>query len=75
MIKLDQFFSRELAESSPYYESMKRKNVEVLFCYDPYDEITLIQLNQFDRKSLTSVEKGLQQDAKTETDVTPAVEG
>jgi TNF receptor-associated protein 1 len=67
--------SRELAESSPYYESMKRKNAEVLFCYDPYDEITLIQLNQYDRKNLTSVEKGLQQDAKTDTDTTPAAEG
>merc|ERR1711884_88268 len=29
--------SRQLAESSPYFEALKEKDVEILFCYEPYD--------------------------------------
>jgi len=47
-----------LAESSPYFEVLKKRNVEVLFCYDTYDEVTMLQLRQFDRKTLTCAEKG-----------------
>ncbi|ODM99213.1 Heat shock protein 75 kDa, mitochondrial, partial [Orchesella cincta] len=53
--------SRSLAERSPYLEALKEKNVEVLYCFQPYDEMVLIQLRQFDRKSLTSVEKEMRQ--------------
>jgi len=49
--------SRQLAENSPYFESLKKSETEVLFCYDSYDELVLMQLQQFDKKSLTSVEK------------------
>lgn len=49
--------SRELAENSPYFESLKKRDVEVLFCYEPYDELVLMQLRQFDKKNLVSVEK------------------
>jgi len=49
--------SRQLAENSPYYESLKKTGTEVLFCYEPYDELVLMQLQQFDRKTVTSVEK------------------
>merc|ERR1719189_1184466 len=49
--------SRQLAETSPYYESLKKSETEVLFCYEAYDELVLMQLQQFDKKSLTSVEK------------------
>ena len=49
--------SRQLAENSPYFEALKSKDVEVLFCYEAYDELVLMQLQQFDKKSLTSVEK------------------
>ena len=49
--------SRQLAETSPYFESMKKAGTEVLFCYEAYDELVLMQLQQFDKKSLTSVEK------------------
>ncbi|KAK2712367.1 hypothetical protein QYM36_011152 [Artemia franciscana] len=49
--------SRELAESSPYLEALREKDVEVLFCYEPYDELVLLQLRQYDRKNVTSVEK------------------
>jgi TNF receptor-associated protein 1 len=55
------FRSRELAERSPYYEALKEKNYEVLFCFQPYDEMVLLQMRQFDRKSLTSVEKEMRQ--------------
>merc|ERR1719278_619599 len=49
--------SRQLAETSPYFESMKKAGTEVLFCYEAYDELVLMQLQQFDKKTLTSVEK------------------
>uniref|UniRef100_H2YU59 Histidine kinase/HSP90-like ATPase domain-containing protein n=1 Tax=Ciona savignyi TaxID=51511 RepID=H2YU59_CIOSA len=40
--------SRNLAESSPYFESLKDSGREVLFCYDPYDEVTMLQLKTYD---------------------------
>ena len=49
--------SRQLAETSPYFESLKKNGTEVLFCYEPYDELVLMQLQQFDKKNVTSVEK------------------
>nr|XP_036870271.1 heat shock protein 75 kDa, mitochondrial [Manis javanica] len=48
--------SRHLAEHSPYYEAMKQKNTEVLFCYERFDELTLLHLREFDKKKLISVE-------------------
>ena len=38
--------SRQLAENSPYYEALKKNEVEILFCYEPYDELVLMQLQQ-----------------------------
>ncbi|EDW10760.1 heat shock protein 75 kDa, mitochondrial [Drosophila mojavensis] len=49
--------NRILAESSPYYESLKKRNELVLFCYEPYDELVLMQLAQYKNKKLVSVEK------------------
>jgi len=49
--------SRQLAENSPYYESLKKSETDVLFCYEAYDELVLMQLQQFDKKNMTSVEK------------------
>lgn len=43
-------------EGSPYYEAFKNSDREVLFCYDDYDELALLQLREFDRKLLRSVE-------------------
>ncbi len=45
---------------------MKKRDVEVLFCFEPYDELVLLQLREFDRKHLTSVEKDMRQDAGPE---------
>lgn len=45
---------------------MKKRDVEVLFCFEPYDELVLLQLREFDRKHLTSVEKDMRQDSGVE---------
>ncbi|XP_014233658.1 heat shock protein 75 kDa, mitochondrial [Trichogramma pretiosum] len=49
--------SRQLAEQSPYYESFKKRNLEVLFCYEPYDELVLMHLRRFKSFDVISVEK------------------
>lgn len=54
--------NRELAESSPYFEGLKSKDVEVLFCYEPYDELVLTQLQSFAGKEIVSVEKEMRSD-------------
>merc|ERR1712088_678204 len=62
--------SRQLAENSPYYENLKKADTEVLFCYEPYDELVLMQLQQFDKKTVTSVEKEMRSGPAEETVVT-----
>ncbi|XP_078042429.1 TNF receptor associated protein 1 [Augochlora pura] len=57
--------SRILAEQSPYYESLKKRNVEVLFCYEPYDELVLMHLRQYQSYSLTSVEKEMRDESES----------
>ncbi|GFS35703.1 heat shock protein 75 kDa, mitochondrial [Trichonephila inaurata madagascariensis] len=54
--------SRHLAEVSPYYEAVRQKDVEVIFCYEPYDELVLFQLRQFDFKNIISVEKEMRRE-------------
>lgn len=49
--------NRESAETSPYYEVFKAKNIEVLFLFDPRDEFVMENLRQFDSKSIKSCEK------------------
>lgn len=36
--------------------------MEVLFCYETYDEVVLMQLREFSRKNIVSVEKEMRQD-------------
>ncbi|XP_071846995.1 heat shock protein 75 kDa, mitochondrial-like isoform X1 [Apostichopus japonicus] len=70
--------SRELVEGSPYYEAFKNSDREVLFCYDDYDELALLQLREFDRKLLRSVESemaGNQGQADNADETTGTVEG
>ncbi|KAF6773922.1 hypothetical protein AHF37_06548 [Paragonimus kellicotti] len=61
--------SRQLAETSPYLEAARKKspNTEVLFLYEPYDELVLMQLAQYDHKNFRSVETMVAEDA-TDTD-------
>lgn len=66
--------NRILAESSPYYEGLKKRGVEVLFCYEPYDELVLMQLGKFNNKNLVSVEKEMRED-KSSDNVTDYGEG
>lgn len=40
---------------------LQKKDVEILFCYENYDEIVLMQLRQFDNKPIRSVEKEIRQ--------------
>jgi len=58
--------SRALAENSPYFEAIKAKNHEVLFCYDTYGEFTLMQLQTFLDKNITSVEKEMRLDTSVD---------
>ncbi|CAH0668986.1 unnamed protein product [Spodoptera exigua] len=60
--------SRELAESSPYYESLKKRDVEVLFCYEMYDELVLLELKEFNNRKLVSIENDMQTTAAEEPD-------
>ncbi|KAL3068333.1 hypothetical protein niasHT_030624 [Heterodera trifolii] len=48
--------SRQLAETSPYFELFKDK-YEVLFLSDPADELVFLSMPQFHMKSLQSLEK------------------
>jgi len=50
-------YSRALAESSPYIEALKKKNIEVIYCYEQHDEIILYQVKTFKNVKLTLVEK------------------
>lgn len=49
--------SRMAAESSPYFEVFKARNIEVLFCYDPYDEFVIDHVREFEKKLLVAAEK------------------
>lgn len=62
------FRSRELAQSSPYYESLKKRDVEVLFCYEMYDELVLLELKEFGGRHLVSVENDMQKDSNEQRD-------
>ena len=48
-------------------EAMAKKDVEVLYCYEPYDELVLMNLAQFDKKNLKSIENEMVED-KSDTD-------
>ncbi|XP_069156552.1 heat shock protein 75 kDa, mitochondrial-like isoform X3 [Procambarus clarkii] len=54
---------RSVARVDKYWiRGVKERNVEVLFCYDPYDEVVLMQLREFTNRKIVSVEKEMRQD-------------
>lgn len=55
-------FSRQLAESSPYFEDFKRQNKEVLFLHDAADELVMLMMNQIKGKNVVSVEEYLKRE-------------
>lgn len=62
-------FSRALAEASPYFEAVRQRDEEVLFCYEPYDELVIMQLRQFDSRNLASIEREMRKDHEKAEDV------
>jgi len=48
--------SRNAIESGPYLETLKSKNLEVLFLYEPIDEFVMTHLAEFDGKKLVSAD-------------------
>lgn len=50
--------SRQLALASPYFEAMKQKNdCEIVFLFEPYDEMVVMQLGEYKRKKLVGIEQ------------------
>ena len=60
-------FSRELAERSPYLEAIEKDDIEVLFLYEPYDELVLMNMGAFDNKFLKSIENEVKE--KEDSDI------
>ncbi|MDG1891929.1 MAG: molecular chaperone HtpG [Verrucomicrobiota bacterium] len=60
---------RDAAEESPYLEVFKSKHFEVLYLFDPIDELVMDHLGRFDEKTLAAAEKAdlaIEDDAKLE---------
>ena len=55
-------------------EAMKKSDTEVLFCYEAYDELVLMNLGQYKKKTLKSVESKLVED-KTDDNATTETQG
>ncbi|XP_069181785.1 proteasomal ubiquitin receptor ADRM1-like [Procambarus clarkii] len=44
------------------FVNLQERNVEVLFCYEAYDVVVLMQLREFTNRKIVSVEKEMRQD-------------
>ncbi|TPP66623.1 Heat shock protein 75 mitochondrial [Fasciola gigantica] len=69
--RIIRFFSRNLTSYTGKRVRKNSKNTEVLFLYEPYDELVLMQLGQFDKKRLTSIETMVAEDAADTDSVGP----
>ena len=62
---------REMVSASPYMEIFKKKELEVLYTYDPVDDYVLAGIGEFKGKQLVSADTGgvdLQTSEEAETD-------
>jgi hypothetical protein len=48
--------SREFALSSPYYESFKKTDTEVIFLYQHIDDFVMKNLDEYSKRKLLSIE-------------------
>merc|ERR1712070_868991 len=49
--------SKQVAETSPFIERLKRKNLEVLYMVEPIDEYSVQSIKEYDGKKMVSVTK------------------
>ncbi len=49
--------SREAAEMDPHLEVFRKKDVEILYLFDPIDEFVLTSLNKYQEKQLVSADQ------------------
>jgi len=61
--------TRSFAESSPYFESFKNKNIEVLFMYTNVDDFVMTNLGEFKQKKLKSIESSMNKPEETPSPV------
>lgn len=55
--------NRSMAENSPYYETFRKKGVEVLFLYTQVDDFVMTNLAEFKGKKIVSIETAQAADA------------
>jgi len=61
--------NRAYAEASPYYETFKKRDIEVLFFYTGLDDFVVSNLNEFAGKKLVSIESAaLPEDKESKKD-------
>ena len=48
--------------NSPYFEAVKQKDHEVLFLFEQHDEVVILQLNQYQKNNLLSIEQEISAD-------------
>ncbi len=49
--------SRQAIETGPYFETFKRRNIEILYTMEPIDDFVFSHLGEFDGKKLVSADR------------------
>jgi molecular chaperone HtpG len=50
--------SRTAAESGPYAEAFKKRDIEIIYTLEPIDDFVMSHLGEFDSKKLVSADRG-----------------
>ena len=50
--------SRSAAESGPYVEAFKKRNIEIIYTLEPIDDFVMSHLGEFDGRKLVSADRG-----------------